>query len=76
MATSANDLFLFKKAKSISDSKENFKVREIIYENGKIIGIEGVSNGIKENFYAPILLGCDGVNSIIARKLSMLFLIP
>ena len=65
------DNFLFKKAKSVSDSKEDFKVREIIYENDRIIGIEGISNGIKEKFYAPILLGCDGANSIIARKLNL-----
>ena len=65
------DNFLFEKAKNITDTKEGFKVTGIIYENTKIIGIEGVSNNLKEKIYAPILLGCDGANSTIARKLKL-----
>jgi len=65
------DNFLFEKAKNITDTKEGFKVTGIIYENTKIVGIEGISNSLKEKIYAPILLGCDGANSTIARKLKL-----
>ena len=63
------DNFLFNKAKNITESKEGFKVTDIIYEDKKIIGIEGIKDKEKEKIYAPIILGCDGPNSIISRKL-------
>ena len=63
------DNFLFNKAKNITETKEGFKVTDIIYENKKIIGVEGIENKQKETIYAPIILGCDGPNSIISRKL-------
>ena len=63
------DNFLFNKAKNITEIKEGFKVIDIIYENKKIIGVEGIKDKRKEKIYAPIILGCDGPNSIISRKL-------
>ncbi len=63
------DNFLFNKAKNITDTKEGFKVTDIIYEDKKIIGVEGISDKEKQRIYAPIILGCDGPNSIISRKL-------
>ncbi len=63
------DDFLFNKAKKNTDTKEGFKVTDIIFKNKKIIGIEGVIDKQKQKIYAPIILGCDGPNSIISRKL-------
>ncbi len=66
------DNFLFEKASSRSESRQGFKVTEIIKENNVISGIIGVNkNGKKESLYAPIILGCDGPYSIIARKLKL-----
>ena len=63
------DNFLFEKAKKVSDVKENFKVKNLIIEGNQVIGIEGFSNSKIEKIYAPIILGCDGAKSVIARKL-------
>ena len=65
------DNFLFTKAKNITETKEGFKVTDIIYENNKIIGIKGVKDKQEERLYAPIVLACDGANSIISRKLGL-----
>tara|TARA_B100001142_G_C14348529_1_gene661003 strand:+ start:9147 stop:10388 length:1242 start_codon:yes stop_codon:yes gene_type:complete len=64
------DNFLFQKAKKITNTKEGFKVTDIIYDkNNKTIGVTGLINKKKDKIYAPIILGCDGANSKIARKL-------
>ncbi|MAZ61386.1 MAG: hypothetical protein CMG50_04330 [Candidatus Marinimicrobia bacterium] len=66
------DNFLFNKANQLTDTKLGFKVNKILYNNKKIIGVEGLNNNNnKEKIYAPIILGCDGANSTIAKKLGL-----
>lgn len=66
------DNYLFQKVKKVSDTKENFTVRNIIYEDGKISGIVGKNkNGKDEKIKAPVVIGADGTNSIVARKLGL-----
>ena len=66
------DNYLFQKVKSISDTRENFTVQDIIYKNGKINGIVGKNkNGHDEIIQAPVVIGADGTNSIVARKLGL-----
>ncbi|MBI90128.1 MAG: hypothetical protein CMG60_08590 [Candidatus Marinimicrobia bacterium] len=66
------DNFLFQKAKDICDNRQGFKVREILFDGKQINGIRGVDlDGNEESFYAPIVMGCDGPNSIVARKLAL-----
>ena len=65
------DNFLFNKAKNITKTKEGFKVTDIIYDNKKIIGIEGTQDKKKQKLYASIILGCDGPNSLISKKLGL-----
>ena len=64
------DYFLFKKAKNVTEILEGFKVKNLIYDKDKIAGIRGINQDGKEQVIeAPIVMGCDGANSIIARKL-------
>jgi len=64
------DYFLFKKAKEVTEILEGFKVKDLIYKNGKPAGIKGVNRkGDEQIIEAPIILGCDGAHSIISRKL-------
>ena len=64
------DYFLFKKAKEVTEILEGFKVKDLIYKNGKPVGIKGVNRkGDEQIIEAPIILGCDGAHSIISRKL-------
>ena len=63
------DNFLFEKAKNVTETRENFKVENLLYDDNKIIGVKGTKNKEKQELYAPIILGCDGAKSTIARKL-------
>jgi len=63
------DDFLFKNAKNITETKEDFNVTDLIFNNKQIVGVEGKINKQKEKLYAPIILGCDGAKSIVTRKL-------
>ena len=66
------DNYLFEKAKAVVDTCEGFKVSDLIYDKGKLSGIKGTDkNKEKREFRAPIIMGCDGFNSIIARKLEL-----
>ena len=66
------DNYLFKKASSKTESRQGFKVIEIIKDNNMISGVIGINkNGKKEFLYAPLILGCDGPYSIVARKLKL-----
>ena len=63
------DNFLFEKAKNVTQIIENFNVNNLLYENDKIVGVSGKLNKEMHKFYAPLILGCDGAKSTIARKL-------
>ena len=63
------DNFLFKKAKNVTEIKEGFNVTDLIFDKNQVVGVEGKIDKQKEKLYAPIVLGCDGAKSIMARKL-------
>ena len=66
------DNFLFKKADELTETRQGFTVNDIIYQNDNISGVKGINiEGKEEILNAPIIMGCDGANSIIARKLGL-----
>lgn len=66
------DNFLFQEAKNVTDVKEGFTVKDLLFENGFVTGISGENqSGETEIIKAPVVLGCDGYNSIVARKLKL-----
>ena len=63
------DNYLFSAASKGSDVKSDFHVTDIIYENEKVVGVEGkFSNGEAKKYYGNVILGADGPYSIVARK--------
>jgi len=63
------DNYLFGKANEVVDTLQGFTVTDLIYDQNKIAGVRGITkDGKEEIIHAPVVLGCDGVNSIIARK--------
>ena len=66
------DNYLFKKASNVTETRQGARVIDIIKKNNFVIGVI-VKNydGKEESIYAPIILGCDGPFSIIARKLGL-----
>ncbi len=66
------DNFLFKKADELTETRQGFTVNDIIYQNDNISGVKGTNiEGKEEILNAPVIMGCDGANSIIARKLGL-----
>ena len=66
------DNFLFKKADELTETRQGFMVNDIIYQNDNISGVKGTNiEGKEEILNAPIIMGCDGANSIVARKLGL-----
>jgi menaquinone-9 beta-reductase len=73
------DNFLFTEAKAVTDTTiENFKAADLVFEEGFVKGISGKEKG-KEGiqvFEAPLVIGADGYNSIVARKTGLYDLNP
>ena len=66
------DNYLFEKADAVTETLQGFSVKDLIIENDCVMGIIGkTKNGIEEEIRAPIVMGCDGSNSIVARKLGL-----
>lgn len=63
------DNFLFTEARqTVTACYEGFAVKDLIREGGRIVGVRGEAAGEKKDIRGRIVLGCDGFNSIIARK--------
>lgn len=68
------DAFLFEAARAASDRCiERFAVSDLLVENGAVCGVSGRctgegDEGQETEFRARLVLGCDGFNSIVARK--------
>jgi len=66
------DNYLFEKADAVTETLQGFAVKDLVYEHSRIAGIKGeTKEGQEEIFKAPIIMGCDGANSIVARKLGL-----
>lgn len=64
------DHFLFEQASAVCDQTlEEFSVDELVWEGDQVAGIRGTSaDGQMHEYTAPLVLGCDGYRSIVARK--------
>ncbi len=63
------DDFLFNKARqAAAHCIEGYSVRDLVFEDGAVCGIRGEAAGKPTEFRAPVVLGCDGFKSVVARK--------
>ncbi len=64
---------LFQLAKKTADAMENFTVTDVLMDdNNKVTGIKGIDkDGKEKQFTSKIVVGADGANSVIARKLGL-----
>ncbi len=63
------DNFLFQEARQkVAACYEGFSVKEMIYDEDHVVGVQGMLNGEEKNIRGQMVLGCDGFNSIVARK--------
>ena len=64
------DDFLFAKARAAAvHALEGFAVGALLREGGQVCGVRGrTADGTRLDFRAPLVLGCDGFNSVVARR--------
>lgn len=66
------DNILFRAAKEKMDVREGFQVRDVLRENGKVIGVKGeTEDGTFQEITAKITVGADGFSSVVARKMGL-----
>ena len=66
------DYFLFNKAKEAVDVLEGFNVQDVLVNNQSVAGVKGINQyGKVEEIFSSVVLGCDGFNSIVAKKLNL-----
>lgn len=61
------DQALFEKAKKSVDILEGTKVKGLLFDNDKVVGVATES----QKFYAKIVVGADGANGVIAKALGV-----
>lgn len=67
------DYFMFREARQAADHTiEGFTVKDVLREEGRVTGVIGSGeDGTQQTFRCRVLLGADGFNSIVARKLDL-----
>ncbi|MBI1971726.1 MAG: NAD(P)/FAD-dependent oxidoreductase [Candidatus Aenigmarchaeota archaeon] len=65
------DNILFQLAKKKTDTVENFTVTDVIMDGNKVVGVKGVKDGKEQEFRAKVIVGADGANSVVAKKLGL-----
>jgi flavin-dependent dehydrogenase len=51
-----------------AEFREKFPVRDLVWEDGAVVGIRGGSNGTEVEERARIVIGADGLHSRVARE--------
>lgn len=63
------DHILFQHAKKACKTLERSEVFDLIFDGTRVIGIKARgADGKEEAYYAKVVVGADGVNSVVARK--------
>ncbi|MCX6772244.1 MAG: FAD-dependent monooxygenase [Candidatus Micrarchaeota archaeon] len=63
------DNIVFQNAKKRCVAREECEVIDVLFENGRAIGVKAkMKNGSEQEFRARLIVGADGTSSIVARK--------
>jgi menaquinone-9 beta-reductase len=66
------DQLLLERAKSTGVTVcERAHVRELLREGERVIGVVATIDGLREEIRAPLVIGADGRNSVVARSLGI-----
>jgi geranylgeranyl reductase family protein len=63
------DELLLQKALACGCRFEQITVQDVLFENKRVCGVQGVANGKVIALNSRLLIGADGVNSVVARRL-------
>jgi flavin-dependent dehydrogenase len=63
------DNVLFQAAKAVVDTKEGFKVEQLLVKNNLVFGIQGSSeDGRSHEYTAKVVAGADGCSSVVPNR--------
>ena len=63
------DNYMLEQAKKVSDVEEGFFVKDLLFDDKRVVGVSGkTNNGDHKEYRANIVLGADGPNSIVSKK--------
>lgn len=66
------DSLLFEAAKNYADTRQGWKVENLLFKNGQVFGIQGKSDsGEYAEVTAKVIVGADGCSSVVARKVGL-----
>ncbi len=66
------DHLLLQRAAEVGASvHERAHVREVLVENGQVVGVEATIGGTRERLRAPLIVGADGHHSVVSRTLGL-----
>ena len=54
------------------DVREGVRVTDLVWENGRVAGVRTLGSGGAAELRAPLVIGADGVRSVVARRLAAL----
>jgi menaquinone-9 beta-reductase len=55
-----------------ADFREQYRVTDLLIERGSVVGVEALdAAGQRYGFRAPLVVGADGRNSVVARRLGL-----
>ena len=61
-----------------AEVREGVKVEELVYDGGAVGGViaRDTRSGMRDAFRAPVVVGADGLRSVVARRLGSVFTSP
>lgn len=65
------DNILFQAAKQRVETREGFNVTDLLVENGQVRGVNGRNGTADQRLTAKVVVGADGYNSVVLRKMGL-----
>ncbi|HVL49139.1 MAG TPA: geranylgeranyl reductase family protein [Candidatus Thermoplasmatota archaeon] len=67
-----NIVFQHAKAQKSVTTIEEFEVKDVLFENGKAVGVSGKdADGVERRYGAKVVVGADGAMSVVAQKVGV-----
>lgn len=64
-------LLLQRAATAGVEIRERAHVRDLVLNEGRVVGVEVSRGGVRETIHAPITIGADGHHSVVSRRLGL-----
>jgi geranylgeranyl reductase family protein len=64
-------LLLQRAATAGVEIRERAHVRDLVLDQGRVVGVDVSSGGVRETIRAPVVIGADGHHSVVSRRLGL-----